>query len=68
MPFDQVRERQKSRGHKMPVNWIYSPSCARQEIEGAVAVIIAPRSVMRADACHHCSEINGCFQAVIWAA
>jgi hypothetical protein len=52
----------------MPVNWIYSPSCARQEIEGAVAVIIAPRSVMRADACHHCSKINGCFQAVIWAA
>ena len=36
----------------MPVNWIYSSSCARQEIEGAVAVIIDPRSVMRADACH----------------
>jgi len=42
----------------MPVNWIYSSSSAGQETEGAVAVIIDPRSVMRADAHHYCSEIS----------
>jgi len=39
MPFDQVRERQKSRGNKVPDSWIYPSFSAGQEIEGAVEVI-----------------------------
>ena len=40
MPFDQIREGQENRGHKMPVSRIYSSSSAGQKVEGAVEVIV----------------------------
>ena len=40
----------------MPVNRIYSSGSARQEIQGAAVIIIAPRSVMRTES-HLCHKL-----------